>query len=54
MLRDDKCIPLPEELADVSGTGDVIPELGQSITTAQQEAIGRLATQIVGLMEKPW
>jgi hypothetical protein len=54
MLRDTQAIPLPSEIADVTGTGDVVPEVGQSITTAQQEAICRLAQQIVGLMEKPW
>lgn len=54
MLRDSQSVPLPEEIADVSGTGDVVPEVGQSITTAQQEAICRVAQQIVGLMEKPW
>jgi hypothetical protein len=53
-LRDTQYIPLPEEIADVAGTGDVVPEVGQSITTAQQQAIARMAEQIVGLMEKPW
>jgi hypothetical protein len=54
MLRDVQTVPCPAEIASVVGTGDVVPEVGQSITTAQQEAICRLATQIVGLMEKPW
>ena len=54
LLRDEQSIPLPAEIADVSATGDVVPEVGQSIATAQQEAICRLAEQIVGLMEKPW
>jgi len=31
-----------------------VPEVGQSVETAQQEAIQRIATQIVSLMEKPW
>ena len=52
--RRRKPIPLPAEIADVTGTGDVVPEVGQSIATAQQQAICRLAEQIVGLMEKPW
>jgi len=38
----------------LDGAGDVVPEVGQSIATAQQEAISRVAQQIVGLMEKPW
>ena len=54
LLRDEQSIPLPAEIADVSATANVVPEVGQSIATAQQEAICRLAEQIVGLMEKPW
>jgi hypothetical protein len=54
MLRDDKLIPLPSEIADVGGTGEVVAEVGQTVATAQQEAICRIAQQIVGLMEKPW
>jgi hypothetical protein len=58
LLRDTQHIPLPEEIAnetaDVTGTANVVPEVGQSIATAQQQAIGRMAQQIVGLMEKPW
>ena len=54
MLRQVDPIPLPEDIAEVSGTGEVVPEVGQSIATAQQEAICKLAQQIVGLMEKPW
>jgi hypothetical protein len=38
----------------VTGIGNFIPELGQSNTTAYQQAINRLATQIVSIMEKPW
>ena len=56
MLRDPEYVTLPEEIADVSisGTGDIVPEVGQSTATAQQQAIVRTAEQIVGLMEKPW
>ena len=54
MLREDKTVPLPAELVDVTGTGNVVPEVGQSIATAQQQAICRMAEQIVGLMENPW
>jgi hypothetical protein len=38
----------------VTGLGDYIPELGQSTTTAYQQAINKLATQIVSVMEKAW
>jgi hypothetical protein len=54
MLRDSKKIPLPEELVTVGGAADVVPEVGQSVATAQQEAICKMARQIVDLMEKPW
>ncbi len=53
-LRDVNAVPLPTELTDVTGTGDIVPEVGQSVATAQQQAICRVAQQIVGLMEKPW
>ena len=54
MLRDVKSVPLPSEFTDVNATANVVPEVGQSIASQQQEAICRLAEQIVGLMEKPW
>jgi len=54
MLRQMEPIPLPSEIADITGTGNVIPEVGQSVATAQQQAICRIAEQIVGMMEKPW
>jgi hypothetical protein len=54
LLRPDKNIPLPCEIADVLGTSNLVPEVGQSVATAQQEAICRIAQQIVGLMEKRW
>jgi hypothetical protein len=53
-LRDSKAIPMPSEITDVTGTSNLVPEVGQSVATAQQEAICRVAKQIVGLMEKPW
>ncbi len=53
-LRPTDSLPCPAEIASVSGSGNVVPEVGQSIATAQQQAICRLAEQIVGLMEKPW
>jgi hypothetical protein len=38
----------------IQSIGGFIPELGQSITTAQQQNVNRLAIQIVSMMEKPW
>jgi hypothetical protein len=54
VLRESPPIPLPSELTDVTGTGNFVPEIGQSGATAQQEAIQQVARQIVGLMENPW
>jgi hypothetical protein len=54
LLRESSAVPLPSELIDVQGTGNVVPQVGQSIASAQQQAIQRLAQQIVSLMEKPW
>jgi hypothetical protein len=48
-------VPKPEiPPVIVTGIGDYIPELGQSNATAYQQAINRVAVQIVSLMEKPW
>jgi hypothetical protein len=38
----------------VQSIASFIPELGQSITTAQQTNVNRLAIQIVSMMECPW
>lgn len=47
-------ISLPPELVNVSANSTLIPESGQSVATSQQQAIERLAQQIVSLMEEPW
>jgi hypothetical protein len=47
-------IPIPTELLAVNQTSNLIPEAGQSVATSQQQAIQRLAQQIVGTMEAPW
>lgn len=54
ILRETQEFPLPPELAEVGGSAALIPELGHSVATAQQQAIQRLAQQIAGLMENPW
>ncbi len=54
ILRERSGVPIPPELVDVAGTASLVPEFGQSIVTAQQQAIERLAQQIVSLMEVPW
>src|SRR5262249_53873071 len=38
----------------VQSIGGFIPEIGQSLTTAQKQNVDRLAVQIVSMMEKPW
>ena len=47
-------VPLPGELVNIGQTTVLIPEAGQSVATAQQQAIQRLAEQIVATMEQPW
>lgn len=50
----DGSVPLPPELTSVNGTAAFVPEYGQSVATAHQQAIERVAEQIVGMMESPW
>ena len=47
-------ISIPAELLAISQTSNLIPEAGQSVATSQQQAIQRLAQQIVATMEAPW
>jgi hypothetical protein len=47
-------IPVPAELLAFTQTSNIIPEAGQSVATSQQQAIQRLAQQIVATMEAPW
>jgi hypothetical protein len=54
LIRDGGTLPVPEELAAITETATAVPEVGQSVATAQQQAIQRLAEQIVGMMEAPW
>ena len=53
-IRRSEAICLPTELVDVGGSATFVPEVGQSVATAHQQAIHRVAEQIVGLMENPW
>ena len=41
-------------LIDISQRANFVPEAGQSMTTAQQEVIDRLAKQVVDQMEVRW
>jgi hypothetical protein len=47
-------IPVQPLLLNVSQTASFVPEGGQSLATAHQEALHRLAEQIVGQMELAW
>lgn len=53
-LRQPAGIPLPPELLPIGQTSNLIAEVGQSDVVAQQQAIERLAQQIVSTMEEPW
>jgi hypothetical protein len=46
-------VPAPE-IVKLQAQGDFAPEVGQSLATADREAIERLATRIVEMMEEPW
>jgi hypothetical protein len=55
LLTNAVTVPLPDYLLNVGQVEQLIPEGGQSITTAQQQAIEQLAEQIVAQMElAPW
>jgi hypothetical protein len=54
LIRDASPIPLPPELVTIGESATATPEAGSSIATAQQQAIHRLAVQIVAMMEAPW
>ncbi len=47
-------LAMPPELVPITQTSNLIPEVGQSVATSQQQAIERLAQQIVSTMEAPW
>lgn len=47
-------VPLPAAQVDVGQAAALVPEYGRSVASTQQEAIIKLAQQIVGLMEEPW
>lgn len=53
-IRQSGPIALPSGAETITETADVLPEYGQSIATGHQQAIHRVAEQIVGMMEVPW
>lgn len=44
----------PEDLVVLSAPGVLVAEFGQSVSTAQLQAIQRIATKVVAMMETPW
>jgi len=53
-LRAGATVPVDPAAASVTGAATFVPEFGQSVASAQQTAIQRIAQQIVALMEAPW
>ncbi len=53
LLRQPIALPLPPDLR-LNQASNLIPEGGQSIATAHQQAILKLAEEIVAQMEYPW
>jgi hypothetical protein len=47
-------LDLPTELVTINQAATLIPEAGQSVANTQQQAIQRMAQQIVSTMEEPW
>jgi hypothetical protein len=47
-------VSLEPDVSHLFSTGDFAPEVGQSLATATQEALDKMARQIVDLMEAPW
>lgn len=45
---------MPRQYLQIDRSVDFIPEGGQSLTTAEQELINRIARQVVQQMEVPW
>ena len=54
ILFGPQVVRLPEALQEVGQSVHFVPEAGQSISTAQLEAMSRLAEQVVAQMEMPW
>ncbi|HEV3144752.1 MAG TPA: LptE family protein [Gemmataceae bacterium] len=53
-LRTGDLLSAPPPRNTLQASGRFLPELGESTSTALQQACQRMAVQIVSLMEKPW
>ncbi|MGD9126535.1 MAG: LPS assembly lipoprotein LptE [Planctomycetia bacterium] len=47
-------VSIPRESVDLLETSNMAAEVGQSGATAQQDAINKIATRVVTMMEAPW
>jgi outer membrane lipopolysaccharide assembly protein LptE/RlpB len=47
-------LPLEPDVVRVTEADTFVPEVGQTFSTASDRIIGRLAQQIVAMMEEPW
>ena len=54
ILFGPQVVRLPEALQEFGQSVHFVPESGQTISTAQLEAITRLSEQVVAQMEMPW
>jgi len=54
LIMNNENVPAAPMLVNLGQQANFVPEGGQSLVTAQQEAIHKLAQQIVGQMELAW
>ncbi len=54
LIMNQENVPASPMLVNLGQQANFVPEGGQSLVTAQQEAIHKLAQQIVGQMELAW
>ena len=50
----ERSFGIPSVLVSVHSDANLVPLAGQSIVTAEQEVVQRLASEVVGQMELPW
>ncbi|MGL6193399.1 MAG: LPS assembly lipoprotein LptE [Thermoguttaceae bacterium] len=53
-LQNMEPIPLNLNMADITSSWNMVPEMGDSTVLAQQRVIDQLADQIVDMMQEPW
>lgn len=54
LIRQSRSIPFSSDIVGIDASAPLFPEIGQSVATSQQQAIQRVAEQIVSMMETPW